>query len=187
MQPARPLHRWLGRQLLALAFAGASLAAPAGAAGVPADDAAEVVETLLGMDPSRHATPLAAMKGWGALYARYHQGARDGDQTALRVWLLMGYTAAAKADASTSEDLSNDLLPVYQAHPDALLAALADNAWLVPVTCFYLGKHFDFQDRRGAGRDAFVEGQAARITRALPAPAAARCLAQLKAPSHPLR
>jgi hypothetical protein len=162
-------------------------AAGAAAAGVPPDDAAELVETLLGLEPSRHATPLAAMKGWGELYDRYHRGARDGNPTAMRVWLLLGYTAAAKADAATSEALSEDLLPVFQAQPDALLAALADNAWLVPVTCFYLGKHFDFQGRAGAGRNAFVQAQAPLITRSLPAPSAARCLAQLKAPRHPLR
>lgn len=181
----RPLQA--RRAVAALALLGASLWACAASTSVPADDAAELVETLLGMEPSRHATPLAAMKGWGELYARYHRGAHKGDPSALRVWLLMAYTAAAKADAATSESFSSDLLPVYQAQPQALLSALADNAWLVPVTCYYLGKHFDFQDRRGAGRDAFVAQQEPVITRALPAPAAARCLAQLKAPRHPLR
>lgn len=170
-----------------LGAAGAGPAAAAAAAGVAPDDAAEVVETLLGLEPARHATPLAAMKGWGELYARQHRSAREGDPIAMRLWLLVAYTAAAKADAATSESFSSDLVPVFQAQPAALLAALADNGWLVPVTCFYLGRYFDFQDRRGAGREAFVAQHAPLINRSLPAASAQRCLAQLNAPRHPLR
>lgn len=174
------------RTTVALAALGAGLAGPA-SAGVPPDDAAEVVETLLGLEPARHATPLAAMKGWGELYARHHRGARQGDPTAMRLWLLVAFTAAAKADAATSESFSSDLVPVFLAQPAPLLSTLADNAWLVPVTCFYLGRYFDFQDRRGAGREAFVAQHAPLINRSLPAVSAQRCLAQLNAPRHPLR
>lgn len=177
--------RWARRCAPALALALGGAAAPAAAGGVAQADAAEIVETLLGLDPARHATPLEAMKGWAALYARYHQAARDGDTTALRVWLLIAYTAVAKADAGTSEGFSEDLLPLYRTRARAVLAALADNAWLVPVTCFYLGRHFDFQGRGGAGREAFVAEQQALITASLPAPSAARCLAQIKEPRAP--
>lgn len=171
---------------LALWLTGFGAAAPVAAApGVVPADAAEIVETLLGLDPARHATPLEAMKGWAALYDRYRRGAREGDAVALRVWLLIGHTALVKADAGTSEGYSEDLLPVYRAQPRAVLAALADNAWLVPATCFYLGRHFDFQGRQGAGRAEFVASQQPLIESLLAAPVAARCLTQLREPKAP--
>lgn len=184
MRAVRPGWRRARRRgALLLALCGA---VPGGAAaGVPPDDAAEIVETLLGMDPARHATPLAAMQGWATLYDRYRRGARAGDAKALRVWLLIAHTAVVKADAGTSEAFSADLLPVYRAHPRAVLGVLADNAWLVPVTCFYLGRHFDFEGRGGAGRAEFVAAQQAPITAALPGPAAARCLGQINEPRVP--
>jgi len=182
VQRAWPIAR---RLAAALGSACALMPAAAAPAGVPPADAAEIVETLLGIEPARHATPLEAMKGWAALYGRYHRAAREGDATAMGVWLLIAHTAVVKADAATSESFSDDLLPVYRAQPRAVLGVLADNLWLVPVTCFYLGRHFDFQGRGGAGRDAFVAEHQARIGAALPAAAAARCLAQIKEPRAP--
>ena len=76
----------LKRCALGLALA---LGATPVAAGVDPLDAQEVVETLLGLDPSRHADPLAAMHGWGALYARQYTAAQAGDPIALRTWLLV--------------------------------------------------------------------------------------------------
>jgi hypothetical protein len=181
---AGPPRRW--RPLRALgALCGVLVALPAAAAGVPPADAAEIVETLLGMDPARYATPLDAMKGRAELYERYRTAARDGDATAMRVWLLIAHTAIAKADAATSEGFSEDLLPVFRAQPRAMLAALADNAWLVPATCYYLGRHFDFQGRQGAGRAEFVAAQEGAIRAALAGPVALRCLAQIREPRAP--
>lgn len=184
MRAVRPWWRRARRRVALLALCGTVSGATA-AAGVPADDAAEIVETLLGMDATRHATPLAAMQGWAALYDRYRRGARAGDATALRVWLLIAHTAVVKADAGTSEAFSADLLPVYRAHPRVVLSVLADNAWLVPVTCYYLGRHFDFEGRGGAGRGEFAAAQQAPIAAALPGPAAARCLGQINEPRVP--
>ena len=155
------------------------------AAEVDAGDAQEIVETLLGLDPARHAAPLAAMQGWGALYAKYRDAASGGDPQALRVWLLIGQAALAKADAGTVEAFSAELMPVYAAQPEAVLSALADNGWLVPSACFYLGNWFGHEDRNADDLPAFLAAEAPRIAASLHPGAAGACLDQIVAPARP--
>jgi hypothetical protein len=164
----------------------ALLLATAGQASaeVDAGDAQEIVETLLGIDPARHATPLAAMQGWGELYARYRDAAAAGDAQALRVWLLIGQVALARADAGSVEAFSADLMPVYAAGPDAVLAALSENGWLVPSTCFYLGNWFGHEGRHAGDRPAFLAAEAPRIAAALHPRDARGCIGQIVSPAR---
>lgn len=172
--------------VLKAALVAALLATPGlAAAEVDAADAQEIVETLLGLDPARHATPLEAMQGWGALYLKYRDAAMDGDAEALRVWLLIGHAALAKAGAATVEAFSADLMPLYAAQPQAMLAALAENGWLVPSTCFYLGNWFGHDGRHGEDRPAFLATDAPRIAAALHPSAARMCIGQIVAPVRP--
>lgn len=171
---------------LSRALAVALLVFPGSAAAqVDAADAQEIVETLLGLDASRHDSPLAAMHGWGELYGRYRDLAAAGDETALRVWLLMGDVALARADAATVEAFAGDLLPLYQRRPGAMLSALSDNSWLVSSTCFHLGNGFEHEGRDGEGRAAFLAAEAGRVEAALHPDHARACLAQIEAPSLP--
>jgi hypothetical protein len=179
------VRRVLPGWLCVLALACPWITVTAAMSGVAPDDAVEITETLLGLDPSRHADPLAAMKGWAALYARYRTLAQAGDPVGVRVWLLMAHTAAVKADAATSESFNADLLPTFGRQPRALLDALADNGWLVPVTCYHLGRHFDFEGRAGAGRAEWLVANEARVKAGLPAAAASRCLEQVRLPRRP--
>jgi hypothetical protein len=165
-------------------LAGCALAAPQ-PANVPGDDAAEIVETLLAIDPARHATPLAAMHGRAALYERWRDAARSGSATGWRVWLLLAQAALVHADAATSEAFQADLLPAFKAQPQPALQALADNGWLLPVACWHLGRHFDAEGRGGAGRADFLAAHEATLQRGLPAAAAAACLAQVRQPRRP--
>jgi len=155
------------------------------AATVDPLDAQEIVETLLGLDASRHADPLAVMKGWGALYARQYAAAQAGDPIALRTWLLVGFASVARANAGTVEAFSGDLLPYYRSHPEEVLTALADNAWLVPATCFLIGNGFAHEGRNDADRPAFLSEETPRIKAALPPALARACLDQIAAPHFP--
>lgn len=172
----------LKRCALGLALA---LGATPVAAGVDPLDAQEVVETLLGLDPSRHADPLAAMHGWGALYARQYTAAQAGDPIALRTWLLVGFASVARANAGTVEAFSGDLLPYYRANPMTVLAVLADNGWLVPATCFLVGNGFAHEGRSDADRTAFLAEETPRIKAKLPPASASACLDQIAAPRLP--
>ncbi len=155
------------------------------AAGVDPLDAQEIVETLLGLDPSRHADPLTAMHGWGALYARQYAAAQAGDPIALRTWLLVGFASVARANAGPVEAFSGDLLPYYRAHPLKVLAALADNGWLVPATCFLVGNGFTHEGRSDVDRTAFLSEETPRINAKLPPASARACLDQIAAPRLP--
>ena len=167
-------------------FAALLVAMPgAAAAQVDAADAQEIVETLLGLPVTRHDSDLAAMQGWGTLYAKYHDAAvRGDDPAALRVWLLMGQAALAKADAGTVEAFSADVMPLYAERPDAVLAALAENGWLVPAACFFLGNWFGHEGRHGKDRPAFLATEAPRILAALHPEAARACIGQIVAPTR---
>ncbi len=155
------------------------------AVGVDQDDATEILESLLGLTVERHATALAAMHGWGALYGNYRSRAAAGEPDAVRVWLLIAFTTLARGDAATSEAFSSDLIPVYRRQPEAVLDALSDNLWLAPTTCYFLGAYFDFEDRAGEGRQAFLTDETQSIQAALPEAAAERCLRQIESPERP--
>jgi hypothetical protein len=155
------------------------------AAGVDPLDAQEIVETLLGIAPSRHSDPLAAMHGWAALYAREREAAQTGDPIALRAWLLVGFASVAKAEAGTVEAFSGDLLPYYRTYGMAMLGALADNGWLVPATCFLIGNGFTHEGRNDADRAAFLAEEGPRIQAAIPPAAARTCLDQIAEPRRP--
>ena len=172
----------LKRCALGLALA---LGATPVAAGIAPLDAQEIVETLLGIGPSRYPDPLAAMHGWGGLYAREREAAQTGDPIALRTWLLVGFVSVVRADAGTVEAFSGDLLPYYRTHGMAVLAALADNVWLVPTTCFLIGNGFTHEGRNDADRAAFLAQETPRIQAALPPAAARACLEQIAAPRRP--
>jgi hypothetical protein len=169
--------------LLFCLLAATPLRAPA---EVDAADAQEIVERLLGLPPTRHETPLAAMQGWGELYRKYRDAAAAGDAAALRVWLLIGQAAADKADASTMQAFTADLMRVYIAQRDALLTALAENGWLVNSACFYLGNWFAQEERQPEDRPDFLETEAPRIATTLQPVQARTCLGQIVAPSLPM-
>jgi hypothetical protein len=167
-------------------FAVLLLAMPSGAAAkVDAGDAQEIVETLLGLPVTRYETDLAAMQGWGALYAKYRDAAAGGDPAALRVWLLMGQAALAKADAGVVEAFSADLMPLYAEQPDAVLAALAENGWLASPACFFLGNWFGHEGRHRQDQPAFLAAEAPRILATLHPEAARACIGQIVAPARP--
>ncbi|MCK0149608.1 hypothetical protein MWU54_06215 [Marivita sp. S6314] len=149
---------------------------------IDAGDALELVEMLIGQDPSRYATPLAAMHGRAELYTKYRDLAQQGDPMAQRVWLLLGDYAVQSVDASLMQSYAADLLPAYAQDPKALLAALKDAPWLAPSTCRLLSAHFGSEDRPEEGRIGFLESERDRIAGALPARIAQACLQAIENP-----
>lgn len=147
-----------------------------------AADAVEMIELMLGRSPSRHETPLAAMQGLGALYARLLAGARAQTPDDLGLWILLGDVALRSADAGLTQSFTADLLPLYRQDPDAVLGVLSEAPWLAGSACHYLSAHFGSEDRPDENRAPFLEAERARIRDALPGPAAETCLTALSEP-----
>lgn len=143
------------------------------------EDAVEILELQIGQDPSRHATPLAAMHGRATLYTDYRERAGGNDETALRIWLLLADFSVRSADASLTQSYAADLVPIYRRDPAAVLSALAAAPWLAPSTCQLLAAHFGSEDRPGSDRPEFLASESERIKAALPDGVASECLALL--------
>ncbi|MCR9109898.1 hypothetical protein [Marivita sp. XM-24bin2] len=161
---------------LSLSSASAQEAPPPDAA-----DAVEMIELMLGRVPARHETPLAAMHGLGALYARLHAGARADTPGDLGLWILLGDIALRSSDAGLTQSFAADLLPLYRQDPDAVLKVLSEAPWLATSACHYLSAYFGSEDRPEANRAPFLEAERNRIREALPGPAAETCFAALSA------
>ncbi len=181
----------VARWVLALAIVGGGASPVPVAAGthrtpgVDPADAAEMVETLVGLEPARYDSTLAAMHGRAALYSRYRAAATAGDQVGMRVYLLLAFVAVARVDAATMESFSSDVLPLYRAQADTLLAALRANPWLTDTICYFLGHGFEFEGRDPADRPAFIGAESDRIRSALHKRHAARCFDQIEQPHRP--
>lgn len=158
---------------------------PADTDPLSAADASLLIEHTLGIQSRADTDPLASMQDWNALYVKYRDRAYIGEDYAIRVLLLFAFTAVTKVDAAISEALSSDLMPLFTKHPALVMQALADNPWLVPSTCYFLGKSFDFEGRGGKGRASFLSQQRATFLAALPPDCAERCLRQLTLPERP--
>ena len=143
-------------------------------------DATEIVETLLGIAPQRHANPLAAMQGWGALYARTRDAVLAGDETARRLWFLIAFAAQARGDAALNQSFADDLYPAYRADPQGFLDSLAEAPWLAATLCDRLAAHFGSGDRPAAGLSEFLASAEPGLAAALPEPATQACLSALK-------
>lgn len=169
------------RHFLAGALASALIAScpTAQAEPIAPADATEIVETLLGIAPQRHANPLAAMHGWGALYARTREAALTGDEGARRTWFLIAFAAQVRGDAALNQSFADDLYPAYHANPEGFLTSLAAAPWLAASVCDRLGAHFGSSDRPQAGVGVFTARAAERFRTALPAKPAEACIAAL--------
>lgn len=173
------------RQLIGGALALCLSVADAGAQEVPPPDptdAVEMIELMLGRVPSRYDTPLAAMQGLGDLYVRLLDAARADAPGDLGLWILLGDVALRSADAGLTQSYAADLLPLYRHDPEAVLSVLSDAPWLAASACHHLSANFGSEDRPEVGRAPFLEAERARITDALPGPAAETCLAALATP-----
>ncbi|MBT0957282.1 hypothetical protein IV417_07790 [Alphaproteobacteria bacterium KMM 3653] len=170
------------KQVISAAIVAVCSVLPA-AAEVAAQDAQEMVEMMIGQQPARYDSPLAAMQGEGDLYDRLKNGAVN--DHGMGLWLLYGQGAVLQANGALSGAFISDMEAVYGDDPALLLGALDRAPWLVPTTCYFLGAGFDFEGRGGAGREAFLALSGPLITAALAEPLANICLEQIAAPERP--
>ena len=163
--------------------AGLALAALPARAEVAEADALELVQILTNQTVTRHDGPLAEMQGRADLYARLHEAAAGGDDEALAAWLLLGFAAQVTVDGATSEAFIGDAKPMLDARGEAMVGQLALSPWLVPSTCYYLGRYFGWEDRHADEREPFLATSAETFA-ALPEAPRAACIAQIEAPER---
>ena len=116
------------------------------------------------------------MRCWGTLYFRTRDAALDGDETARRLWFLIAFAAAALGDAALNQRFSDDLLPAYEAEPEAFLKSLAGAPWLAGTICDRIAAHYGSSYRRSSELDEFLASEEGRFRVSLPTPAARACL-----------
>ena len=173
----------IARAIPALVFAAALLQSPAAAASERGD---LILHRLLGLDQqalfgAEH-SPLAEMEAWGEAYAALREEAladTSEDFRGIKLFMFAGWTARQRDDFATVGGFRTDMTALYQSRPDDVLAALADNAFMIPAVCGALGEAFAYEDGDPAARAPFVAANEARVRATLDEAGAASCLAAL--------
>lgn len=151
---------------------------------IDARDAQEILSVLLDIPLQQYqGDPLKASQGWGALYNKYLRDAQTpGKYNALKVYLMLGYIARLKQQASSAEAFNTDVYPLYAKQQDALLATLKQNPYLIDSTCHYLGNYFGAESEHREEKPKFLAFQGRVIEQALGKEGARECLGQIRRP-----
>ena len=144
----------------------------------------EPVEKYQSKDKSSY-NALAAYKGWGELYDKYHAGAKKGKVEDIKVYLFLGFVAQLKSQFATSEAFISDVHGIFVNHKGAFFDALKENQYLISSTCYYLGRYFGFESKHDDEKPGFLQQYSDDFQKRLSKVDAAECLKQLDKPTRP--
>lgn len=134
-----------------------------------AQDSQLLVNMLLQIDSEKYITQningdlayndLAEYQDWERLYinsSNYNNANKSLSKPQLKRLLFLAFIAKTNNDASLSESLSSDLLPIYQANKTQFLQILNELDFLIPASCYYLGNYFGFEDKHKTELPVFI-------------------------------
>jgi hypothetical protein len=74
----------------------------------------------------------------------------------IKLFSFIGFVAQTTNDAATSEAMLSDFIQVYYTNRDKLLTVLNEIPFLIPSSCYYIGKHFGFEDKFTNNKEPFI-------------------------------
>jgi len=123
---------------------------------------------------------LQEYKDWEKLYIKYSQLNMHNNKLTeadIKYLLFIGFVAKTNSDASISEALSSDLVPIFNTNKTGILNVLSDLNFLIPSTCHYLNNYFGFEGKNGDLKMPFIEENKETILKVLGTNEGERCLA----------
>ena len=122
---------------------------------------------------------LAQYKEWEALYIKYSKY-NSNDKTLtdveMKKLLFIGYISRLNSDAAISQAFSSDLVPIFNQNKSTILRIISDLRFLMPSTCYFLGKYFGFEDKNLEKKQPFLKMNSPLITKFLGEEAGEECL-----------
>ncbi len=103
---------------------------------------------------------LLEYKTWSRVYIKYAKPFKKNKRLTkqeMKYLLFIGFVARAILDASTSESLATDIIPIYNQNKALLLKSLASRNFLIPSTCYYMNRYFGFEDKNEEKKIPFIK------------------------------
>ncbi len=94
----------------------------------------------------------------------------------IKYFSFIGFVAYNSNDAATKEAMLSDFIQVYYANRENLLSVLDELPFLIPSSCYYIGKHFGFEGKFTNDKEPFMKENKVYIKKALSKDNAEKCL-----------
>lgn len=75
----------------------------------------------------------------------------------IKFFSFIGFVAYNRNSAATKEAMLSDFIQVYYANRDNLLSVLNELPFLIPSSCYYIGKHFGFEGKFTNDKKTFMK------------------------------
>ncbi len=85
----------------------------------------------------------------------------------IKFFSFIGFVAYTTNNAAAKEALSSDFIQVYFTNRDRLLSILEELPFLIPSSCYYIAKHFGFEDKFKNDKETFIKDNKVYFTKAL--------------------
>jgi len=103
---------------------------------------------------------LLEYKTWSRVYVKYakpfEKDKRLTEQE-MKYLLFIGFVARINLDASTSESLATEIIPIYNQNRALILKSLASRNFLIPSTCYYMNRYFGFEGKNEEKKVPFMK------------------------------
>ncbi len=101
---------------------------------------------------------------------------KEASKDDIKFFGFIGFVAHTINDAGVSEAMLSDFIQVYYANRDNLLNVLEELPFLIPSSCYYIGKHFGFEGKFTNDKKPFMNENKVHFLKALSKDNAEKCL-----------
>ncbi len=126
---------------------------------------------------------LKEYKEWELLYIKYSKyDSEDKDLTEdeIKKLLFIGYITKVNSDAAISQSFSSDLVPIFSQNKSIVLNVMSDLKFLMPSTCYFLGRYFGFEGKNLEKKQAFLDKNGPLLVKELGEADGKTCLEYIK-------
>jgi len=103
---------------------------------------------------------LMEYKEWELLYIRYSKYDSENinlTKNEIKKLLFIGFIARENSDAAISQSFSSDLVPIFNQNKSIFLSVISDLKFLMPSTCYFLGRYFGFEGKNSEKKEIFFD------------------------------
>ncbi len=94
----------------------------------------------------------------------------------IKFFSFIGFVAYNRNAAATKEAMLSDFIQVYYTNRDKLLSVLNELPFLIPSSCYFIGKHFGFEDKFKNDKEPFIKDNKGYFSKALNKDNYTKCL-----------
>jgi len=126
---------------------------------------------------------LMAYKEWELLYIKYSKYDSEDKlltEDEIKNLLFIGYIARVNSDAAISQSFASDLVPIFSQNKFIILNVMSDLKFLMPSTCYFLGRYFGFEGKHLEKKQEFLVKNSPLLVEVLGKVDGKKCLEYIK-------